>query len=399
MSETTLPTRAHVLAQLFHQWHMTPQTETIPVSEAIGRILAKDALSLNTLPVVRASGCDGIAVHSEAFQNGIPNASQWKEGIDYVHADTGDDFDDAFDAIVRMEDVTLLEHGGLAFADHVEVEAGTDVRPRGNTVALGEFLLKAGVPLRPIDLAALVTGGLTSISVYRRPIVAFIPTGSELVPAGTDPLRGQMVDANSILAKETLLSFGAIPLCYPIVKDAPRELEAALDQALSEADIVIINGGSSKGVEDYNTQLLQKRGELLCHGVAAAPGRPIGIAVIQNKPVVNLPGPTSATFYGLDWCIRAIVNRFLDRKMQKRETMTGTLTRDIALPSVMEFLNKMDVQKYPDGSVAIIPLPMRETRPIASMTSNAMFVNQIGGPAYRAGDEITVELLRGTELI
>lgn len=378
---------------------MTPQVEIIPVSEAAGRILAKDAVSLNTLPVVRSSGCDGVAVRSSAFQNGIPDASQWKEGIDYVRADTGDDFDDAFDAVVRIEEVTIQKNGGLIFDNTVVVEPESNVRPRGNTVSLGEFLLKAGLPLRPIDLAVLVTGGLTSVAVYRRPTVAFIPTGSELIPPGTDPLRGQMVDANSILVKETLLSFGAIPLCYPIVKDAPNELEAALNRALSEADVVIINGGSSKGLEDYNTKLLEKNGDLLCHGAAAAPGRPIGIAVIQNKPVINLPGPTAAAFYGLDWCIRAIVNRFLDRKNQRRETITGTLTTSMNFFSAMELLNKMDVKKDFDGSIVVTPLPMRESRPMESMTSNAMFVNPIGSGSYQAGDQITVELLRGTEFL
>lgn len=115
--------------------------------------------------------------------------------------------------------------------------------------------------------------------------------------------RGKNTDSNAILVRHMSKEMGAEAVCHPIVRDDSEALERALDTGLAEADIVIINGGSSKGEEDYNARLLKVRGDIICHGVAAAPGEPICIAMINQKPVVNLPGPSLATYYGLDWCI------------------------------------------------------------------------------------------------
>ena len=147
-----------------------------------------------------------------------------------------------------------------------------NVRSAGSTLKPGELLIEAGLPIRPTDLAALIMGGITLVEVYRKPKVAFIPTGSELIPAGLKPFRGKNVDTNSLMVKHQLIEMGAEPILFPIIEDVPAELSDALDAALRFADIVVINGGSSKGGEDFNEKLLEKKGKLIQHRIAAAPG-------------------------------------------------------------------------------------------------------------------------------
>ena len=128
------PSREEALADFFAAWEPARSVEYVALDDAVGRVLACDLASTNTLPVVRASSFDGIAVKSAAFANGMPDTSSWKPGVDYVRADTGDDFPDAFDAVVMIEKAVVREDGSVTFDDDVTVEPGSGVRPAGSTL-------------------------------------------------------------------------------------------------------------------------------------------------------------------------------------------------------------------------------------------------------------------------
>lgn len=230
------PSREEALADFFAAWEppaASTATELVSLDEAIGRVTARDLVSANTLPVVRASACDGIAVRSAAFADGRPDTSTWELGRDFVRADTGDDFPDAYDAVIMIEKAAIQPDGSVVLDDDVQVEPGTNVRQAGDTIKAGTPLMKAGLPIRPTDLAALAMGGITLVPVRRKPRIAFIPTGSELVPAGIAPRRGQNVDTNSLMVKHMLIEYGADPLVFPIVHD---------DEAGSLVDVELLRG-------------------------------------------------------------------------------------------------------------------------------------------------------------
>lgn len=267
--EMQYPTRQWVMEQLFQHWNPEPETERISVEEALGRVPAENQYARHAILVVRASAMDGVGVRSADFAEGIPDTSGWQMGREFVRADTGDDFDDQYDAVIRIEDVDLDENGTLTIHPEVQVRPGLGVRPRGSMLREGELLVQANRPLRPVDLAVLVMGGVRDLSVYRKPRVAFIPTGSELIPAGAPLTRGKNYDSNSILVQGMLTEMGAEPVLYPIVKDDWQSLEEALDRALGQADLVILNGGSSKGGEDFNARLIPRPGDLPWSGGGA----------------------------------------------------------------------------------------------------------------------------------
>ena len=358
-----LQSREEVVAGLIKRWHPRRLTELVPVDQALGRIPARDVRARVTLPVVRASAGDGVAVRSADFAQGMPDTAGWVQGRDFVRADTGDDFDDAFDAVIMIEDVTLTPEGGIAIREGVRVTPGSGVRPAGSTVKAGERLAQAGLPLRPRDLAGLEMGGVEEVEVWRRPVAAFIPTGSELIPPGTPLSRGKTYDTNSLLVRETLRELGAEPLIFPIVPDVYEDMAQALDRALDRADLVILGGGSSKGDEDISATLLHERGEVLCHGAQAVPGKPLCTALIGGKPVLNLPGPMMAAYHGLEWCVSALVAHYLGRPVRRRTAVEATLTAP----------------------------------PLGRVTgANGQYMTRLG-EQLQAGDTIRVELLRGVE--
>ena len=388
-----LPTRKKIIQTLFEKWDLEQQTETISIDAALNRVLARDYEAVYSIPVVRASAMDGVAVVAERFVQGTPDTSAWKLGEDFCRADTGDDFDDRFDAVIPIEDVTISTDGQLTIAPEIVVKPNMNIRPCGSTIKQGELVGRKNRILRSFDLACLAMGGIAEVDVYKKPKVAFLPTGSELVALGEAVQRGKNIDSNSVLVKNMLLEMGAEPILYPVTKDCKAELNAVLDQAISGADVIIISGGSSKGEEDFNARILEERGVALFHWVAAAPGKPMCVAVIDNKPVINVPGPPVAMFYGMDWCIRAIVNRLLCIPMPKRQTIRGELTEEIAAPPSMEILCMMDIDRTEDG-YKVKQKPWKGGSMVDTMGAGALYITELGTAVKSPGETIEVTLLR-----
>ena len=345
-------TRKEALNLLKENWTFSPDEEIVPVSDCIGRVLSKDLYSKNTLPLVRSSCFDGIAVRSSDFANGMPDTSKWVRGVDYVRADTGDDFPDAFDAVIAIEQVEL-EGDSIRFVDGFEFDpAKKNVNPSGMLVKEGALLAPAHTKITPVIMVSLIMGGITWVPVIKKIKVVFIPTGSELVQPGDVPQRGQNIDTNGIMIKKMLEQRGAEVTCHPIVRDNKSDLEAALDESLAWADMVLINGGSSRGEEDYNSLLLQKKGSFFRHGVKAAPGRPVGMAIINGKVALNVPGPIIATRLAEHWLLSSLVQHWFGLPDHIYPTVSAKLTAPIKSRHGMEFLAGIELARTPQGYTA-----------------------------------------------
>lgn len=395
-----LTPRDVALEDFFARWEPSPDqtaTEYVRLDDAIGRIAAEDIFSRNDLPVVRASGMDGIAVRSADFADGMPDTSKWMVERDYTRADTGDDFPDEFDATIAIESVHVQPDGSIVLDEDVHVEPGSNVRKAGSTMAKNDLLIEGGMPIRPTDLANLALGGVSMVPVRRKPRVGFVPTGSELVPEGTVPRRGQMIDANSPMVKHMLIEYGAEPVMYPIVPDDPVELERTFDNALVNCDVVVMNGGSAVGGEDYNVELIEKRGEVVHHYIAAVPGRPMMLAVVDGKPVIDLPGPPMAAYFGTTWCLNAVVSRFLGVPVRQNHTVPAVVDEDTSGPSRMDRISRVDLYRADGGYKVHF---RGKHGPVSqNLASNAQYISHIGEGKLEKGQQIQVELLRPEEFI
>lgn len=417
MFENHIP-KAEAVRRLLKAWKPVVGKETVDIDQACGRFAAEDILAKYNIPVFRASGMDGICVNFDLFEDGVPDATGWTRGDQYERADTGDDFDDRYDTVLPIEWVRAAD-GPVTDADRIDLsggiiinpqteprfhsgptgagkmpvlERGMNVRPSGSRLKKGELLLKAGMRITPFDIGAIASGGYDSVEVMARPTVAFIPTGSELVAAGSDLERGQNFDSNSHMVRAMLKMIGAKPVIYPIVKDKKADLEKALDDALSEADIVIINGGSSKGSEDFNAELLGQKGTLLYHWIQAAPGRPMAAAATDDgKLILNIAGPSMAAYYGVAWCVRELVSAWYGTPIPWGVETEVTAAEDIPSPP-LSILRKVLVRRAEDGILTAEVLK-GPGGPDALEANAVYFTDPDGGP-IKKGDRFTVLMVR-----
>lgn len=388
-----LPKKEDIVERLTGIWRPEPEIEMVSARDAADRIIARDIRSRVTLPVVRASMCDGIAVKSSRFADGYPNEQEMKPGTDYERADTGDDFPDAYDAVLPIEHVQLNSDGQIEkWLKTVPVKAGMNVRAAGSTIKTGELLLTRGTTVRACELALLAAGGISSVPVYKKLRAAFLPTGSELVPAGSEIKRGQMIDSNSPLVEYTLKECGCEPLMYPITKDDRICLQERLTDAIQKADVVMINGGSSKGGEDFNVHLLHEMGTQLYHGAATVPGRPVGIFLVDTTLAVVIPGPPMAALNVLEWLIKPLIFHFYHKPAPLRETVKAVLTQDIKGPDFFAVFMRANVTQNPDGRYLAEPVPGKTVTMPVGFRANGYFYKETGVTELKKGQEVEVRL-------
>lgn len=385
--------REDALASLLGRWDVPRDEELVEVGRACGRILAQDCRARYSLPRHRVSSFDGIAVRAADFAAGVPDTSGWQRGCQYVQADTGDDFPDEYDSIVAAEDVSYDEQGRLVLDPALEFKPFGGIKPAGATMKEGELLYSAGTRLDPGALAILAAGGWCQVPVLRRLRIAFIPTGTELVSVGVEPQRGQNVQTNSVMLGALFEQWGAEMLEYDIVEDDPAALGEALDDALRAADIVLINGGSSRGSEDYNSELLKERASWFAHGVKAVPGRPIGMAIIGGRPAINVPGPMIAASLAADWLVQGLVCAQQGRPVPRRVVAQAVLDEPLSCPKPgFERLVRLAAHRDEDGVLHCAPV-----RTGASLAENIRSVNAFlavpSGTRYEKGAVMGIEIM------
>lgn len=282
-----------------------------PLPEARGRILARDLAAPEALPAFPRAGMDGYAVRAADTFGATPGLPQYLELVGEVamgeapslrlapgqaaRLPTGGMLPAGADAVLMVEYAAELPDGTVEVRR--PVAPGENVVKPGEDVRAGEVLLAAGRRLRPQDLGLLAALGVTEVPVHRRPRVAVLSSGNEIVPLSASPGPGQVRDANAYLTLAQVEEAGGIATYRGIVPDDAAALAAALAKALSEADLLLISGGSSVGTRDLTLMAIQSlpEAEVLVHGVAMRPGKPTILAVAAGIPVVGLPGhPASA---------------------------------------------------------------------------------------------------------
>ncbi len=303
--------RHEAMGDVLDAWSFERELETVEVPDALGRVAAHDVLSVNTLPNKLTSNMDGIAVRFDAFADGMPDTSTWVRGRDWQFCNTGIGMPDDFDTAIRIEDVEVSDDDEHVSLRAIPERRGQATTPIGSSLREGDLLVRQGELLTPALLAVLNMGGHTLVDVVKKPIVAFIPTGNELVDAGEDLPEGKNVESNAVMVCAKLTLWGAEPLRYEIVPDDWEKLEATLADAAARADIVVINAGSSKGSDDFTCEILEKNGRMLHHMLAQGPGRHCSAAMLDGTPVIGISGPPIGAEFTCDWMVKPLVDRYL----------------------------------------------------------------------------------------
>lgn len=289
--------------------------ETLALDEdLVGRVLAESIWAKICSPHYHASAMDGYAVVAEDTQTALPSRPvAIRPGTSAKYVDTGDALPEFANAVIPLEQVETLDERGNPAVDirkpHIilirqAVAPWSSIRMMGEDMVATQLVLSAGQRIRPVDLGAIAASGHCEVVVAQKPLVAIIPTGTELVPVGQAVKPGDIIEFNSMVLAGQVQEWGGIAKRYPILADDFDLIVKTTAEAAEEADLILINAGSSAGAEDFTSRVVEKLGKLLVHGVAIRPGHPVVLGMVQNNsglnvPCIGVPGyPVSAALTG-----------------------------------------------------------------------------------------------------
>lgn len=382
----------------------SPDVEEVSIDQAIGRVLAEDAVAQMDMPNALTCCLDSVAVHWDDFaqlDGGLPDTSAWVRGRDWEFANTGVAMPEGFDTAVVIENARVSddEQRIELLAAPSKQFAGT--RPAGSKFHKGDVLVEAGLVITPLLAAHIASGNNVTVKVIVKPKVAFLPTGNELVPVGGDIPLGCNIETNSLLMKGKIEQWGGEALLYPITPDDPVALEAVLRRAAAEADIVVLNAGSSKGSDDWSLEILERIGEVLYHQTNHGPGHHSSCSILDGTPVVGISGPPGGAAFTTDFYLWPAMQKFLGqdpwpRRVQVRlaEAFSTGARPNANKPSDAqakpagetrpreggEFygIKQMRMCQSGDGSVAVYPLSSSHPDPVEAEAAGAYYALKSG---------------------
>lgn len=378
--------------------------EDISIDEALGRVTAKPVWAALSSPGYHASAMDGYAVRSvdtigatETSPKRLKISPDGQAG----YVDTGDPVPSWADAVIMIEHTQHIEEedGGESIEIQASVAPWTAVRPMGEDMVATELVLPANHLLKPVDLGAIAGCGHATVSVRRRPRVAIIPTGTELVTAGQAAREGlksgDIIEYNSLVLAAQVREWGGAPTRHPIVVDDYERIKETVREAAATHDLVLVNAGSSAGSEDFTASIVEELGTLLVHGVAVRPGHPVvlGIVTDRNTPVIGVPGyPVSCALTG-EIFVEPLISHWLGLQPREKPSLKAIISRKLLSPMGEDEWVRVTVGRVGDRTVAA-PL----SRGAGVITSLVRADGIVRIPRFsegvEAGQDVTVELYR-----
>ncbi len=372
-------------------------SERIPVTQSLGRITSEAVIARISSPFYHSAAMDGYAVRFiDTFGAAETRPKRLQIPAQARAIDTGDPMPDGFDAVIMIEDVEKTS------GDEIEIlKAATPwqhVRLVGEDIVATELIISENHTVRPADMAAMIASGHTSVAVRKKPAVSIIPTGTELIEPGSDLRKGDIIDFNSTMLAAMAEECGARADRKKIVKDDPELLKQSILDALALSDIVLINAGSSAGREDFTETVIASLGQVVVHGVAIKPGRPVILAVVHNKPVIGIPGyPVSAALaFGL--FVKPLLSALLGVMTPEPETATAKLSRQVASSLGQEEFIRVKLGSVA-GSLIATPVSRGAGAIMSLVRADGLIRIPASSEGLAAGQEVPVELLRSVREI
>ena len=389
LEDTPLPEAQRMLIE---RAALARKTETIPTREALGRVTAEPVYAVVSMPNYHASAMDGVAVAaSSTYGADESRPVRLRRGAEYDVVDTGDPIPAGRDAVIMIEHIHQVDDDTIEIME--SAAPWQHIRPIGEDVVAGEMILPPYHKLRPVDLGALLAGGVTAVSVLMRPTAAIIPTGTELIEPRDNVERGEIIEFNGTVFAAYLTEWGAAPLYMGIVKDDYDAIKRKVLEAAETADFIILNAGSSAGTEDYTVHVVAELGEVLTHGVATRPGKPVVTGIVNGKPIIGLPGYPVSAYLALEWFAKPLVESYYGLAPIPRETIKATLGRRVVSVMGADDFVRMNVGRV-DGKYVANPLTRAAGVTMSMVRADGLLRIPPSGMGFEQGEEVDIELYR-----
>lgn len=384
--------------------------EIVSLEYAYNRVLAEDVVAPMDVPPFNRSTVDGYAVRADdtfgadedtpitlklrgRIKIGEPPKITIKKGTT-AEIVTGAIMPRGADAVVMLEH-TIEKKGCITI--RTSVSRGENVMKTGSDIRKGETILKRGRILASSEIGVLAALGITKVSVYKRPLVAVLSTGAEIVEPGKPLPTGKIYDINSYALSAAVIECGGQPVGLGIVEDESQKMEAALKKALSTADAVITSGGVSVGPTDIIPRVLNAMGKpgVIVYGIAIKPGKPVTVAIINSKPVFSLPGNPTSALIVFQLLVRPILLGMAARPDEEPRTVEAiAATRMFAAKGRRTFVT-VYLTKSEKGRFMASPVPLGLAGAITTLSKADGYIELHESQQFiDEGETVTVHLFK-----
>lgn len=368
--------------------------ENVQAASSPGRVTSRPVIAMRSVPHYHGAAMDGYAVRArDTF--GASDTTPVRLNRESAHpVDTGDPLPEGADAVI------MIEHVERVSPSEIEIRSAAfpwqHVRKVGEDIVAGELLLPQQHLLRPADAGGLLAAGILSVSVFARPKVAIQPTGSEIISAGmaAEAKPGQIVEFNGTVLAGMVEECGGAPILRDVVPDDYESLKEALrKEAQSSADVILINAGSSSGSEDFTSAVIAELGEVLAHGVAMMPGKPVILGMVNGKPVAGIPGYTVSAIMAFEQFIRPLLYSLQGIQSPAFPTIPAVIGRKLPSKLGLEEFVRVILGKVDDRLIA---MPIQRGAGIITSLTRADGILQVPREqeGLDEGAEVEVRLLR-----
>ncbi|WP_231701851.1 molybdopterin biosynthesis protein [Crassaminicella thermophila] len=368
------------------------EKEFISVIDSLGRVSASAVFAKYSSPNYNASAMDGIAVKaSTTFFASERNPIQLKINKDFIYVDTGEPIKKPYDAVIMIEDVVEIDE------ERVEIIKAASpwqhIRPIGEDIVANEMIIPSNHIIRPVDIGALLSGGIYELKVYKKPKVGIIPTGTEIIEPGEKMEDGKIIESNSRVFEGLVKELGGEPNRYKPVPDDYYLLKSTILKAIDENHIVIINAGSSAGTKDYTKKLVDELGEVLVHGIATKPGKPTILGVINEKAVIGIPGYPVSAYFVFDTFVKPLIKKYQGQYMDDSNKVQAVLSKRIVSSLKHKEFVRIKLGRVDEQLIAT-PLSRGAGVSMSLVRADGVFVIPQNSEGVEAGEKIEVSLLK-----
>ncbi len=399
------------------------EAEDSPILDCLGQVLARDVTSQIDVPPLDNSAMDGYAVRAEDISGAddknprvlrvtdtVPAGSISRRRVEAgtaVRIMTGAPVPAGADSVVMFEDTD--ETGRGERPDEIGVlkpaQPGQNIRRAGEDIARGALVLAEGTLLRPSEIGVLASLGLDRVSVIRRPVVAVLATGDELVAVGQPLPEGKIYNSNSYSLAALVRRYGGIPRVLGIARDSEDSVVAGLRRGL-DADMLITSGGVSAGDYDVVKDVLAKQGEIAFHRVKMKPGKPLAFGVIKGKsasgeakdiPHLGLPGNPVSSMITFEMFARPAMFKMMGRRHMTKPTVTAVVEDAVANSDGRRVYTRVIVHKRQGKYYARLTGPQGSGVLTSMARANGLMIIPDDREKLAPGDEVEVMMLDWSE--
>ena len=364
--------------------------ETIDVTQSLDRVTAKAVYAKYSSPLFNASAMDGIAVKAADTSAATETNPVILREDQYVIVDTGDPIHPPCDAVIMAEDIVETEEGVKIIAS---ANSWQHIRPIGEDIVAGEMILPSSHKIRPIDIGVLLSAGILKIDVVKKPEVAIFPTGTEIIEPDAEIEDGSIIESNSRMFENMVNVAGGKGHRFPPIIDDYEQIRDQVSAAVDTHDMVIVNAGSSAGTEDFTVHVLRELGEVLVHGVAVKPGKPVILAIVRGKPVIGLPGYPVSAYIGFENFVTPIIQMMAKRTEKLTETVEAHISKRLVSSLKHKEYVRVKVGKVGDKFVAA-PLARGAGAAMSLVRADGFCVIEQSSEGVEAGEKVNIDLYR-----